>query len=154
MKKITNIPICILIIFTLFLAWANGIFHPFNIPSLFIIGKWTGEYVSRDGYEIQNDLQFMPFNILLLGTRTGEGKVQKIYLSYRFIGKDYVTINGRLVDEFQFKRDGEDLLINSKYGIPAEGRYKRVISAWEWIEVLSFAIIGSILIRIWSKKSY
>jgi hypothetical protein len=115
----------------------------------FIIGRWKGEFLRGTGnstYLVKYELEFLPFNLLLVDI-TGPEDGMKGSLSYQFVKENKITIKGRIIDEDQIGRTGQDLTIESSiYGFPPNGRYKRIPSVLEWIVVILLAGITLLVI--------
>jgi len=156
MGRIKRIALCLFI----FLSACNSYKDPDQ--RLFVIGRWGGEFLQGTGnssYWMKCELEFLPFNILLVDIPGSEDGVSGQPLSYQFVNKDRITIKGRIFDEVQIERVGQDLIIKSLYGFPPNGRYKRIPSVLEWlivillIGIIAFVIMKFMVRRYLYKKS-
>lgn len=150
MKKIKYAYLIII----LFISSCSSNNFPGN-SSLFILGGWYGEFEQLDGtksYKVQNEFYFLPFNILINTIKMPDERKLINLFSYKFAKDNRVLIKGRLVDEFQFARDGDDLVIDSVRGFPSDGRYTRVCSIWDWIITISIICVVLILLLIKTRR--
>lgn len=150
MKNIT------LFIFSILLLSGCGTAQEQNF-NYFVLGKWKGEFAR----EINNkntlttyEVEFLPFNILLLDIDRPEESVHDLRFSYKFVTSDRIRIEGRIENEIQVKNDHNDLIIiGSDQGLPPSGRYKKVLSRLDRLLILLIFLLSLLAVLIYKRKS-
>jgi hypothetical protein len=134
-------------ILCLFLLSACSSINDTNLH-IFVLGRWKGEFPQ----EVDNpttlttyDVEFLPFNILLVDISGPEESVHGLRFSYKFITDDRIRIEGRIVNEIQVKNDCQNfVVVESDHGLPPGGRYERVFSRLEWLLVFVIFLLALI----------
>jgi hypothetical protein len=118
----------------------------------FVIGRWKGEFQQEAGNPTSlttYDVEFLPFNILLVDISRPEESVHGLRFSYRFITDDRIRIEGRIVNEIHVLYDRQNsIVIESDHELPPSGRYERVFSRLEWLLILVMflsAVISTVI---------
>lgn len=141
MNKIKLFTLC------LFLLSACSLSNDTNLH-FFVLGRWKGEFPQEAGNPTTvttYDVEFLPFNILLVDISRPEESVRGLRFSYKFIADDRIRIEGRIVNEIQVKNDRQNLIVfESDHGLPPDGRYERIFSRLEWLLVFVIFLLAVI----------
>lgn len=121
---------------------------------ILVIGRWRGEFPQKAGNPTTlttYDVEFLPFNILLVDISRPEESVHGLRFTYRFITDNRIRIEGRILNEILVLYDRQNsIVIESDHDLPPSGRYKRVFSRLEWlliVVIFLLAVISAVIIK-------
>ena len=139
MNKIKLFTLC------LFLLAACSSSNVTNLQ-IFIIGRWERESLQEAGNSSAAtiyDIEFLPFNILLVDISRPEETVHGLRFSYKFTTNNHIRIEGRIINEIQVLYDRQNsIVIETDHGLPPSGRYKRVFSRLDWLLVFVLILLA------------
>lgn len=121
--------------------------------SEFVIGRWVGEFSEGkegDTFTTTYQLEFIEPDKLILGFRTQDVEQFNLVYHYQFVGKNQISVEARMRDEWQIDRDGKDLVIYTTHGFVENGRYNRKqVIEWPLVSLLiGMALLGLLFVNI------
>lgn len=139
MNRIKLIPLILLIISSFGNRYDAGM-------KLFILGQWSGEFTeetNHSGRPVRLDLEFLPFNTLLISFYYPDEQIHGERFSYHFITDNQIMIQGRIRSVIQISKDKQGfIIVNSDNSFLPNGAYKSAIFGGCWSAFYLLVLMG------------
>jgi hypothetical protein len=108
----------------------------------YIVGTWVGDESSTD--QLEYKMTFLPFNLLLIHIKSGDGTISNVFFQYRCVTADSIDVIGRFTDEIHVSRLNQDtIIIGSTNGFFLEAKYFRkppLVMQWSIVVIILIAL--------------